>query len=85
VNLRADPYEKGPTEGEMGYMRWYADNIWLFVPIQEMIREFLGTMADYPFQEGVSLSPANINYLTLKAAAVMQRLKDLTALPEPNN
>jgi len=42
-------------------------------------------MADYPFQEGVSLSPVNINYLTLKAAAVMQRLKDLNALPAPNN
>ena len=25
------------------------------------------------------------NYLTLKAAAVMQRLKDLNALPAPNN
>jgi hypothetical protein len=85
VSLRADPYEKGPTEAEMGYMRWYADNIWLFVPIQEKIHEFLGTMADYPFEEGVSLGPANINYLTLKAAAVMQRLKDLNSLPAPNN
>ena len=47
--------------------------------------EFLRTMADYPFQEGVSLGPVNINYLTLKAAAVMQRLKDLNALPAPNN
>src|SRR5512136_1675353 len=33
VNLRADPYEKMPFEGDMGYLRWYGDNLWLFVPI----------------------------------------------------
>ena len=36
VNLRADPYEKAPHESQM-YMRWYADNIWLFVPIQQKV------------------------------------------------
>ena len=37
VNLRADPYEKVPLESGM-YMRWYADNIWLFVPVQQKLK-----------------------------------------------
>ena len=36
----------------MGYLRWYADNMWIFVPIQGVIKEFLSTIPDYPFQEG---------------------------------
>ena len=32
VNLRADPYETMPFHSAM-YLRWYADNIWLFVPV----------------------------------------------------
>ena len=31
---------KMPHEAEMGYLRWYADNMWLFVPIQQKIGEF---------------------------------------------
>ncbi len=27
VNLRADPYEQAMFEGDMGYLRWYADNM----------------------------------------------------------
>jgi hypothetical protein len=34
----------------MGYLRWYADNMWLFVPVQSVIKEFLGSIDDYPFQ-----------------------------------
>jgi hypothetical protein len=37
MNLRADPYEKMPFEGEMGYIRWYGDNFWLFVAIQARV------------------------------------------------
>jgi arylsulfatase len=32
VNLRADPYEKGPNEADLGYLRWYGDSLWTFVP-----------------------------------------------------
>ena len=34
INLRADPYEKAPHESGL-YFRGDADNIWLFVPVQE--------------------------------------------------
>ena len=40
INLRADPYEKAPHESGM-YLRWYADNMWLFVPMQEKLKTFL--------------------------------------------
>ena len=63
VNLRADPYENMPFDSGM-YIRWYADNIWLFVPVQQKVKEFLATIPQYPFQEGSSLNAANINYMT---------------------
>jgi arylsulfatase len=85
VNLRADPFEKAMHEADMGYLRWYADNMWIFVPIQQVIKEFLVTIPGYPFQEGSSLNAAGINYQTLKAATAMKRLQDLESLARPNN
>jgi arylsulfatase len=85
VNLRADPYERAPGESPLGYLRWYAENMWLFVPIQAKIKEFLMTIPDYPFQEGSSLNAAGINYQTLKAADALKRLHQLESLPAPTN
>jgi arylsulfatase len=84
VNLRADPYEKAPRESHM-YMRWYADNIWLFVPVQNQIKRFLVTLPEYPFQQGGSLSAGNINYNSLKAAAALKRLQEIESLGAPGN
>ncbi len=75
VHLKADPYEMMPFHSEM-YIRWYADNMWLFVPIQEMIAEFIGSLNGYPFQEGMDLNAAGINYNSLKALKVLEELKD---------
>jgi arylsulfatase len=69
----------------MGYLRWYADNMWIFVPIQGVIQEFISTVPDYPFQEGSSLNTAGINYQSLKAAAVLKRLQESGTLSRPNN
>jgi arylsulfatase A-like enzyme len=84
VHLRADPYERAVLDSQM-YMRWYADQMWLFVPVQEKIKEFLGTIPGFPFQEGSSLSASGINYQTLKAAGAMKRLQELESLSSPNN
>ncbi len=84
VNLRADPYEKAPRESGM-YVRWYADNIWLFVPVQQKLKQFLLTLSEYPFQQGSSLSASNINYNSLQALQAMQRLKQLETLTPPEN
>lgn len=81
VNLKADPYEKMPHESAM-YLRWYGDNIWLFVPVQAEVQKFLATIPDYPFQQGSSLNAAGINYQSLKA---LQVLKQLETLSPPRN
>ena len=84
INLRADPYEKASHESGL-YLRWYADNLWLFAPIGEKIHQFMGTISGFPFQEGGGMNPSNVNYMTLKAAGVMKMLDDLKnkGLPHP--
>lgn len=73
INLKADPYEKMWEESSM-YFRWYADNMWLFVPIQASVQEFLGALDGYPFQTGSSLSSSGINYKSLKAVKILDEL-----------
>ena len=73
INLKADPYEKMWDESMM-YIRSYADNMWLFMPIQAKTKQFLGSLEGYPFQEGSSLSSAGINYRSLKAFKVLKEL-----------
>jgi arylsulfatase A-like enzyme len=85
VNLRADPYEKAPHEASLGYLRWYGDNLWLFVPVQQKLKEFLVTIPQYPFQEGGSLNAAGVNYSSLKAAAALKRFQELESLSPPRN
>lgn len=75
INLKADPYEKAAYESEM-YLEWYAKNtMWIFVPIQNKVQEFLATLEGYPFQEGSSLSADGINYRSLKAMKILDELK----------
>jgi hypothetical protein len=45
VNLKADPYEHAPFESAM-HMRWFADQMWLFVPIGGQVKAFLSSLAD---------------------------------------
>jgi len=54
INLRADPYETAWKESAM-YIRWFADNMWTFVPAQEITGEFLKTFVEFPPVEGSSL------------------------------
>ena len=83
VNLRADPYEKMWEEGTMGYWRWFADNMWTFVPAQEYIKKFLASINGYPFQQGSNLNAAGINYATLKAEKALKRLEEIETLNLP--
>lgn len=77
INLKADPYEMMWKHGEMGYLRWYADNLWLFVPAQEVIKGFFADYDKFPHQMGSSLSAGGINYNSLKAAELMKRLQSI--------
>lgn len=52
TNLRIDPWERAPFEGS-GYIRWYADQMWMFVPAQALASKFLETFKDYPQSQKV--------------------------------
>ena len=56
------------------YTRWYADNMWLFVPVQKKIKSFFADFEKYPHQVGTSLNAAGINYQTVKMAEALKRL-----------
>ena len=73
THLRADPHETTARESSM-YLKWYADNMWLFVPVQEKIAEFMATIPQYPFQEGSYLSASGI---TGKNLQMEMRIKAL--------
>ena len=46
VNLRSDPYEDSLESGL--YTRFFADQIWLFVPVQQEVGKWLMTFREYP-------------------------------------
>ncbi|MCG7490434.1 arylsulfatase [Vibrio sp. Of14-4] len=76
IHLRADPFEKAPKESGM-YLRWMADNMWLFVPIQDVVGKFTSTLQDYPLQQGETMNPADMSYRSL---SLQQKLKQLDEL-----
>lgn len=76
IHLRADPFEKAPHESGM-YLRWMADNMWLFVPIQDVLGEFFKTLPDYPMQQGQMMNPASISYQSLGLQGKMKQLEQL--------
>jgi arylsulfatase len=47
------------------YIRWYIDQMWIMVPMQQVIKNVFVTIPDYPFQAGSSLSVSNVGYGTL--------------------
>jgi arylsulfatase len=53
INLRADPYEVSWKSAL--YTKWYAENMWLFVPAQAYVGEFLKTFQEFPPVSGSSL------------------------------
>ena len=76
-NLRADPFERAQTDSG-AWENFAIDQMWLFVPLQGVIKDFLVTIPEYPFQMGSSLSAAGINYDLFRRADAMKRLESLT-------
>ena len=84
IHLKADPYEHAWEESGM-YLRWMADNLWLFVPIQSELEKFIGSMSAYPFQEGLSLNVGDINYQSLKAMQILRQINEKGLIERPGN
>lgn len=74
VHLRADPFEKAPHESGM-YLRWMADNMWLFVPVGGQVQEFMATLPDYPMQQSQVLNPGNFNQAAYSLQGRLQQLE----------
>jgi arylsulfatase len=51
VNLRQDPFEVTPDSAL--YTRWHGDQMWLFVPAQAFVGQFLASFKDYPPSQAV--------------------------------
>ena len=81
TNLKEDPYETAQHDSLM-YARWMGDLLWIGVPVRKEVEQFLGTLPQYPFQEGQSMNPAGFNYNTYKAMQLGAQLEGVKPLFE---
>ena len=51
-NLRSDPFETADHEG-MDYSRWRVEHLFLLVPAQQFVGQFLGTFKEFPPRQKV--------------------------------
>jgi hypothetical protein len=79
TNLRMDPYERGIEEGGEA-LKFFAQQMWLLVPIQSKIKEFFSDFEDFPYQAGSSLNAGGIGYGLLRQEEAMKRLKTVESL-----
>ncbi|MBB6095221.1 arylsulfatase [Povalibacter uvarum] len=79
TNLRMDPYERGIKEGGES-LKFFAQQMWLLVPIQQQIKQFFSDFDQYPYQAGSSLNASGIGYGLLRQQDAMKRLKDLESM-----
>ena len=47
INLRMDPFERFSTGSQM-YFRWAADKLWMFVPAQVIVGQFVASFKEFP-------------------------------------
>jgi arylsulfatase len=76
TNLRMDPYEKGFDEGGEA-LQFFAQQMWLLVPVQAKIKEFFTDFEQFPYQSGHSLNAGQIGYGLLQRKEAMDRLKSV--------
>jgi arylsulfatase len=79
TNLRMDPYEKGMEEGGES-LKFFAQQMWLLVPIGGLVKQFFADFEDYPYQAGSALNAGGINYSLIKTREAMERLAQVESL-----
>jgi arylsulfatase A-like enzyme len=47
-NLRSDPFERAPEDATVFYNKWLADHVFLLVPAQVLIGQYLKTFEEFP-------------------------------------
>lgn len=79
TNLRMDPYERGMEEGGES-LKFFAQQMWLLVPVQQKIKQFFSDYDKFPHQEGSSLNAGHIGYGLLRQTDALQRLKEIESM-----
>lgn len=64
INLRQDPFEVTPNS--LLYGRWYGDKLWVMLPAQVIVGQFLQSFRDFPQRQ--KSATANIS-------AVLQQMQ----------
>jgi hypothetical protein len=50
LNVRSDPFETADHEG-MDYERWRVEHVFLLVPAQQYVGQFLATFKEFPSRQ----------------------------------
>jgi arylsulfatase len=79
TNLRMDPYERGMEEGGQS-LKFFAQQMWLLVPVGGKIKEFFSTYEQFPHQEGSALNAGSIGYALIRQKEAMKRLNELETM-----
>jgi len=53
-NVRSDPFERADVEATMFYDKWVADRLFLLVPAQVIVKQFMQTMVEFPPRQKVA-------------------------------
>jgi arylsulfatase len=74
-NLRSDPFERADEDATVFYGKWLADRMFLVVPAQALVGQFLKTFEEFPprqrpasFSIGDALEKAREKQKTMVAA-----------------
>ncbi len=67
-NLRTDPFERADITS-VTYYDWFVDHVFLLVPAQAYIAEFLATFRDYPQRQKAA---------SLKLDDVLRKMQEAT-------
>ncbi|HEY1801539.1 MAG TPA: arylsulfatase [Terriglobales bacterium] len=79
TNLRMDPYERGMEEGGES-LKFFAQQMWLLVPVQAKIKQFFADYGKFPHQEGSSLNAGHVGYELLRQGDALKRLKEIESM-----
>jgi hypothetical protein len=47
-DVRSDPYERADKDAAAFYGQWFADRLFLFIPAQAIVSEYLKTFQEFP-------------------------------------
>jgi hypothetical protein len=67
-NLRTDPYERADITSNT-YYEWFIDHVFLLVPAQDYVGQFLATFREYPPRQKAPTFNMDVVLATLKEAS----------------